>query len=655
MANHVGADEAMRAALAHHQAGRLAEAEAIYRNVLQAVPAHADALHLLGVVAHQSGRQDAAAALIRRAINRRPDAAPFHFNLGEVLLAQGRTGDAVASYRRAVELEPQHASHHCALGSALLSAGQWAEAVEFCRRASAMQPDLAAAHYGEGSALLALGELETARAALERAVTVAPRWAQAQCNLGTALQRLRDAEGAERAFRAVLAIQPDVKASNNLGNLLLAQFEFHAAIECFRLALSLDGSLHETHSNLLLALNYDPRITPGELFAEHRAWAQEHASGLPRFSDHPNERDPNRPLRIGFVSADLRQHPVGFFMEPLLENLDRQSFSVSCYSNNPREDELSARLRRHAHRWRDVSRMTDGELCETVRSDQIDILIDLSGHTAGNRLLAFARKPAPVQVSYLGYPNTTGLAEIDYVIGLPDLDGQVSERLVQLPGSLVCYRPPMQCPDVEARPSAQARNGEITFGCLNNPAKVSDEMLSCWSEIIQAVPRSRLLLHADPGKHLQRVSRLLSQRGVEPQRIEFIGRQSAAAYFATYNRIDIALDPFPYNGGTTTCDALWMGCPVVTLSGGLPASRIGLYLLSVVGLSELAGDSRERYVQIAAELARDPTRLGELRRTMRDRMIASPLMDGPRVAREFARALQTMWRQWCTECESPAH
>jgi predicted O-linked N-acetylglucosamine transferase (SPINDLY family) len=372
---------------------------------------------------------------------------------------------------RALALQPARALNHCALGTALLSAGQPAEAAACCRRAAAMQPDLAAAHCGEGSALLALDELDQARAALGRAVQLAPAWAQAHCSLGTALQRLRDNEGAERSFRAALALAPDVTAANNLGNLLLTQCELDEAINSFRLALSLDASLHQTHSNLLLALNFDPQITPAQLLAEQPRLGAAPRGDAAAITDYPNRRDPERRLSIGFVSADLRQHPVGFFMEPLLESLERTAVSVFCYSCCAHEDELSARLRRHSHCWRDASRMTDEKLCESIRSDSIDILIDLSGHTAGNRLLVLARKPAPVQVSYLGYPNTTGLGEIDYVIGPSVLEAALlTERLVELPGSLVCYRPPMRCPDVEPLPAAH-QNGAVTFGCLNNPGK----------------------------------------------------------------------------------------------------------------------------------------------------------------------------------------
>jgi predicted O-linked N-acetylglucosamine transferase (SPINDLY family) len=366
---------------------------------------------------------------------------------------------------------------------------------------------------------------------------------------------------------------------------------------------------------------------------------------------HTNDCSPDRRLRIGYVSPDFRSHPVGTFLLPLLESHDHQGFEIFCYSSVRVPDAITARCRAQADVWRDALGMSDEQLAGAIRDDRIDVLVDLTMHMADNRLLVFARKPAPVQVTYLAYCGTTGLAAMDYRLTDPYLDPPgrdepfYCERSVRLPETYWCYRPVIETSPAETLPASGT--GQIVFGSLNNFCKVSDASLAAWSRLLQAVPGSRLLLHAHAGSHRQRVCTLLAGQGVAAERLELIDFLPAGDYFDVYRRIDVALDPFPYGGGTTTCDALWMGVPVVSLAGATAVGRGGLSILSNVGLPDLVARDPGEYVEIAARLAGDLPRLRELRAALRDRMRKSPLMDAPRFARNVEAAYRRMWKEWC--------
>ena len=368
---------------------------------------------------------------------------------------------------------------------------------------------------------------------------------------------------------------------------------------------------------------------------------------------HLNNRSPDRRLRVGYVSPNFGSHPVGRFLLPLLESHDKESFETFCYASVEIADAMTDRCRAHADVWRDMLGLSDEQVAHAIRQDRIDILVDLTMHMRRNRLLVFARKPAPVQVTYLAYCGTTGLSTMDYRLTDPYLDppGQderfYSELSVRLPETYWCYRPAIETPPVNAQPALEA--GHVTFGSLNNFCKVTPPALAAWSRLLQAVPKSWLLLHAHPGSHRDRVCEFLNEQGISPERVVFVDFQPMAEYFGVYQRIDVALDPFPYGGGTTTCDALWMGVPVVSLAGQTAVGRGGLSILSNIGLPELVACDTEQYVRIAAELAQDLPRLRDLRATLRQRMQSSPLMDVPRFARNIEAAYREMWRRWCAD------
>ncbi|MGD0540630.1 MAG: tetratricopeptide repeat protein, partial [Tepidisphaeraceae bacterium] len=449
-----------------------------------------------------------------------------------------------------------------------------------------------------------------------------------------------------------LQIRPDLAdALNNLANVLREQAKLDEAIVCYDRALALRPDDASIHSNKVYTLHNHPGYDAAAILREHRQWNLRHAGHLRQdAAGHPNDPSPQRRIRIGYVSPDFRNHPVGRFLLPLFDHHNPDAVEVFCYCDAPVSDAVTQRLRGRADVWRSTGALSHDQFAALIRQDRIDILVDLTMHMAHNRLLAFARKPAPVQVTYLAYCSTTGLDAIDYRLTDPYLDppGQgdenYCEKSIRLPKTYWCYEPCASPP--ESAPPAIAA-GHVTFACLNNFCKVSSPTLNAWRQLLQKVPRSRLILHAKEGDHQQRLRDFLADAGIDPQRLIFVGYKPVEQYLQSYNEIDIALDPFPCAGGTTTCDALWMGVPVVTLAGQTAVGRSGLSILSNIGLPELVAATADQYVQIAADLARDPDRLTRLRSELRHRMATSPLMDAVQFAKDIEDAYRTMWREWC--------
>jgi predicted O-linked N-acetylglucosamine transferase (SPINDLY family) len=698
---------ALTIAIQHHQAGRLEAAEAICRQILATEPNQADAIDLLGLIANekgkheaqelnqlgialaQAGRLDEAIMSFRRALQIDPDLARAHHNLGIALQEQGHVHEAVASYRRALELKPDYVSAHNYLGTAFKDQNNLDEAITCYRRALDLKPDYADAHNNLGDALKGQGKWDEAFACFRRALELKPDFAEAYVNLGNAFSDLRKWDEAFACFRRTLELKPDyAEAHNNLGNIFQTQGKPDEAFACYRRALELkpnyagacnnlgnsfkqQGKLDEAiacfrhalelkpgdagiHSNLLYTRMFCSGCDAQTLYEEHRLWNKQHAEPLAKFiQPHANDRSSHRRLRIGYLSPDFSSHPVGRFMLPLLESHDHGSFEIFCYASVHIPDVMTGRCRAQADVWRDVLGSPDEQVAQTIRRDQVDILVDLTMHMRENRLLVFARKPAPVQVTYLAYPGTTGLGTMDYRLTDPYLDppGQderfYSEQSVRLPETYWCYRPPMETPPANALPALEA--GHVSFGSLNNFCKVTSPTLAAWSRLLQAVPGSRLLLHACAGSHRDRVRGFLAGQGILAERLVFVDSLPMAEYFGVYQRMDVALDTFPYGGGTTTCDALWMGVPVVGLAGQTAVGRGGLSILSNIGLPELVARDSEHYVQIAVDLATDLPRLIRLRAALRDRMQKSPLMDAPRFARNIEAAYRQMWQRWCAK------
>ncbi len=639
--------------------GRAADAVGQLRRALRLRPDFAEAYNDLGCALDALGRPEEAVAAFGEAVRRKPDFAEAHLNLGNAWSELGRREEAAAAYGEALRFRPGWAEAHVRLASALAALRRYREAGEHCRRALDIRDDLAEAHNVLGVTLEAQGRAEAALECYARALRLRPEFPEALNNQGNALARLGRPAEAEAGYRAALAIRPGyATAWNNLGHVLEVQGEAAEAVACYRRALEWAPEFALAHSNLLLALHYLPGVDPATLFAEHRRWAERHAkAGAGRRPGHRNHPEPERRLRLGYLSADFRTHSVAYFLEAALEWYDREGFELICYSNSPVEDATTARLRALVPEWRSVHELDDEGAAELIRRDRVDILVDLGGHTAGGRPRLLALKPAPLQVSWLGYPDTTGLEEVDYRLSdeLADppglTDGFYTERLVRLPAPFLCYRPPAEAP--APGPPPVRRQGRITFGAFHNLAKIHPEVAQVWAQILRAVPGSRLLMKAaalGEARVRERIRKLFASCGLEGSRLELRGRvPELSGHLAVYGEVDIALDAFPYAGTTTTCEALWMGVPVITLVGRTHASRVGLSLLSAVGLAELAKASLPEYVAAAVSLAGEPDRLGELRAGLRERMGASPLTDGRRFVRRLEEAYRAMWRRWCEE------
>jgi predicted O-linked N-acetylglucosamine transferase (SPINDLY family) len=407
------------------------------------------------------------------------------------------------------------------------------------------------------------------------------------------------------------------------------------------------------HSNYLSCLQHTPGVTPAELAAAHAEWNRRHAEPLRgSWQPHPNTPDPERPVRIGFVSADLGSHPVGYFTVRLFEHLDPRQCLTFCYSFRSKEDDLSRRIAQSAGAWRNVYSLSIEQLAAQIRADGIDILFDLAGHTS-NRLTLFARKPAPIQISWAGYVGTTGIKAMDYVLAdrhhvPPEMEPYYQEKVLRMPDGYVCYDPPAYAPEVGPLPAAA--NGYVTFGSFNRLAKTTPEVVDVFCRVLKRVPDARMIVKftgLDGPSTNRRYAEMFAQRGIDPQRLELLGNSPHAELLAQYNRIDVALDTFPYSGGLVTCEALWMGVPVITCPGQTFAGRHSLSHLTNAGLPELVAQDLDDYVQRAVALAGDRPRLAALRAALRSQVAASPLCDGRRFAANFARLMREVWCAWC--------
>lgn len=609
-------------AVQHHRDDDLVRAEEGYRQVLALAPDHAIAIHLLGAIMLQTGRNAAAVDLLQKAVARLPDQAPLFANLGEAHRRLGNGEKARAALERAIALKPDLAAAHYTLGLTLCREGHPADAVVCFEQAAALMPGSRDVQMSLCEALAELGRLDEARGACARALEIDLGFAEGHNQMGFLQKELGCAEEAIASFRRALECRPD-----------------------HRLA----------HSNVVYALPYVPSIDASSVAREAVTWGERHAgtASLDR-RPHANNRDPERRLRVGYTSPDFRNHCQALFFIPLLEHRDRSVIEVTCYSWVRRPDDVTDRIRGLSDRFRDVTNLSDREAAELIRADEIDVLVDLTMHMGDNRLPIFASKPAPVQVAWLAYPGTTGLDAMDYRItdvflDPPEIDvgGWYSEQSVRLPDSFWCYDPLTRVPEVNALPAM--RDGRVTFGCLNNFSKTNAGVFALWARVLNAVEGSRLLLLARTGEPRTRVREVFAEAGVAAERIDFVDVQPRAEYLATYHEIDVCLDTFPVNGHTTSLDSFWMGVPVVTLVGPTVLGRAGLCYAKNLGLDGLVATTPDEYVGIAVALARDRPRLAGLRGEVRKRMESSPLMDGPRFARNMESAYRTIWRNWCAE------
>lgn len=636
--------------------GRFAEAEACYRHVIEIVPNYAEAHYNLGNICQEQGRFREAEASYRRALEIRADFFEAYNNLGNSLTAQGRPGEAEASFRRAFEICPDFVEAYSNLGNLLGDQNRHREAEGLFRLALARCPDFVEAHSNLGNVLAGQGRLTEAEACYRQALELRPEYVEAHNNLGSALSLMGRFIDAEACFRRALEIFPEyAEAYNNLGNNLKGQGLLREAEACFRRAIAIRPDYVEAYSNLLLALNFNSAHSASYCLEEACRYGRmiKNKVAAP-FDAWPCRVSPKR-LKVGVVSGDLRNHPVGYFLESLLTRLDQSSLDLVAYPTILGEDGLTARIKPHFSAWTPLAGLNDEAAARHIHEDGVHILIDLAGHTADNRLPVFAWKPAPVQAAWLGYLATTGVSEIDYVLGDPHATpsedvGQFSEKIWQLPDVWCCFTPP-QVP-VEVNPLPALTAGRITFGSFNNLSKMNDAVVALWARVLKAVPGSRLFLKTrqlDDPIVCDAALRRFAVHGIAPERLLLEGASPRAELLAAYQRVDIALDPFPYGGGTTTFEVLWMAVPVLTLKGDRFLSRCGHSLAFNAGLADWIAEDEDDYVAKAVTHTKDLETLACLRSGLRRQVLASPLFDAERFARNFEEALWGMWREYSLE------
>lgn len=670
-----------RAVRAHH-GGDLESAEEKYRSILATDPDHAPTLTNLGVLLARHGQLDEAVRMYAAAVAADPTMADAHFNLGNLYRRLGRCREAASSFKHVLRLNPNHVWAHLNFGLAVSDGGHWSVAVEHFRRAVDLDPDASEGFQLLWDGLTRLGRLDEAAAAIRQFVTHAPNDARGHLNLGLTLTALRQYDEAIGQLEHALRLRPDYpEAHNAMGVALDAAGRADEAHQHYRDAVHLRPDYADAWSNLGLSLSDQGRIKeaadtlkhaldvrpdpviasnrlvtllassnvgPERLGAEHAAWAASYADPLALPADSVRYPTPGPRLRVGYVFGQLRTRAVAAFLETLLTRHDRTGFHVTCYPNAPRVAGESDHLRRLADAWKPVLGMSDAAAAELVRADEIDILVDLCGHTAGNRLLVFAHTPARAQVTLWGYPCTTGLKAIgfrvsDEIADPLDSDEHGPEKVLRLPAVGRLYVPSSTAPVPNALPAGQRRT--LTFGCLNHPGKLSDACLDTWAAVLKAVPQSRLLLQAG---HSVEAARQLTERftrgGVSPDRLELVYRLPEQDYLEAYQPVDMALDPFPFNGRSTTCDALWMGVPVLSVAGMDSRSRQGQSILTNLGLPDFVAATPEKLVSLAATWADQRDALADLRGGLREMMATSSITDGS----AFVQHLEAAYRKSLT-------
>ena len=660
-------------------AGRLVEAIDSYRRALAIKPDFADAHGNLGVALTRLGRYDEAIASLQRALQLKPGFAEAHNNLANALMGLARAADALPHYERALALRPAFAQAQRGRGNALRVLGRSGDAATAYRLALAATPDSAELHFTLGNALADAGRFEDAVAAFRQAVALQPDYLAALANLGVALQRVGQGADAIATQRQALALDPGaIPVLNNLGNALiahghpeeaLAQYRraivlapddpqarynlarglrqlgrFDEALDHFRQLVARDPDNFGARSDLLFVQNYMDCRSDADLLDDARAFGVQAAAKARPYTGWP--RGDRARLRVGVVSGDLREHPVGYFAQAVLIALAGDS-DVHIYANSRVEDAVSRSIQAACAGWRSIDGLTDAEAATLIHADGIDILIDLAGHTANNRLPLFAWRPAPVQVSWLGYCATTGMAEIDHVLVDPWIapsgtEAQYVENLWRLPETFLCFTPPAL--EVAIAPQQDG----FTFGCFNNLGKLNPAVIALWARVLHAIPASRLFLKApqlDASSNCADIAAQFAAHGIDCARLLLEGATPRADYLAAFNRVDIALDPFPYPGGTTSVEGLWMGVPVLTLAGRRSLGRQGESILHNLGLAEWIATDADDFIARAVRHAGDAAALGALRSTLRQRLLQSPLCDAPRFAQHMQAALQAMWER----------
>ncbi len=668
------------------QRGQIDEAIAQHQKAIRIKPNHAEAHFNLGNALWKQGRGEEALASYRMALLHKPAFPDVFNNIGLVLAEMGREEEALPNYHHALALRPDYAVAHNNLGSALNALGRYDEAREHLLRAQQLNPGYAEAYNNMGNLERDTGQLQASIDQYQKALSLRPSFAEVYSNLGCVFTDLERRNEAMESYRKAIELAPDNPLTYNniavlyrevgkyseaieyswkalalkpdfadpyitLGNALAPMGRSVDAISAFREALKLNPRHAGAYSNLLFTMLYEGSVSPAELFAESCRFGETfEAPFIGSWPRHANSCDPGRRLKIGYVSGDFRNHAVAYFIDPILASHDKDGFEVYCYANHPLQDATTARLRGLADHWFQCFRMSDEQLSARIQADSIDILIDLSGHTAYNRLPVFARKPAPLQVTWIGYCGTTGLKAMDYRLtdaccDPPGMtDAFFTEKLVRL-SATAAFRPDVDAPPVNRLPALEGN--PFTFASLNNPSKLNENVIALWARILKAVPSARMMLGNAQAKQEQWLVELFARYGVGAERLQLQPRLSMQEYLALHNHIDLALDTFPYNGGTTSSHALWMGVPVVTLAGDRSVSRVGAAIMSTAGLPQFVVEDEDSYVECAVQTVHELEKLDALRQGLRAHILSRQVSDPVAVTREIETAFRAMWQRWC--------
>jgi predicted O-linked N-acetylglucosamine transferase (SPINDLY family) len=632
--------------------GNLEASIAVQEKLVAASGESSDALVTLAETLHEAGRIDQCIGVFDRAIARGAGNASIFNTLSTAHFQLGQNEQAIATARKALEYDANFVPAMINVSKALRSAGHFAESEAACRNAIKQAPGYAGAYCNLALVLNESGEFNRAIHAADKAISLQREMVEAHVERARSLRGMRRLDEAAVACRNALAVRPDNATANLLLSICLADTgRLSEAISVLRERTRQKPADFCSQGNLSLYLHYDEQASRADIFAAAREYDQRFCGRLRQTRVFENNCDPNRRLRVGYMSPDFRDHVVGLNILPFLREHDHERYEIFCYSSVIKPDAYTAKMKGYADVWRDIAALGDGDASELVRGDGIDVLVDLSLHTAGNRLLVFARKPAPVQVTFAGYPSSTGLKAIDYRLTDPYLDPPgssdefYSERSFRLPHSFWCFEAQASDPSVNELPALEA--GHVTFGCLNTFRKISPATWGRWARVLHAVPGSELMVMAPEGSARETATRILEGQGIDPYRFRFVSAKPRSQYMSLYHRIDIGLDTLPYNGHTTSLDSYWMGVPVVTLVGKTVVGRAGLSQATNLGLTELVAYSEEEFVAIAAKLAGDLKHLAALRRGLREQMLSSPLCDAKGFTRGIEGAYRQMWQTWC--------
>ena len=641
-------------ALIRYRQGHVPQALQLMQESVTAAPSDASAQSDLGSILSVLGRLDEAVASLRKALGLNSADFQTHYNLGCTLQAQGEHIEAEKSYREATRLMPSSPVILCNLGGCLQELGRTDEAIACYRAALELDPDDIKSVNNLGVALYTGGDLQGAKATFESTLERCPDSARTWINLGMIHYDSGDYEKALEHYLKAIALDPQYPEGHfSVGVALQALCRPVEAIQHYEEAIAFDPGYIRAYDNVLMTSLFVPGVTPEALLREHRRFGEQFEAPIkPHWPQHKNVRDPGKRLKVGYVSGDFRSHAVAYFIEPVLANHDKSAFEVFCYSNNRKHDGITERLMAVSDHWLNCVSMSDKELAARIEKDGIDILIDLAGHSGQNRLTAFARKPAPVQITYLGYPCTTGLTAVDYRITdhYTEPEGSATfytESLLRLPDSMWCYRPAADMPELTPLPAL--KNGFLTFGSFNNINKIGEECIRIWATLLHRVPGSRLLIATVPeGQMRLDLTEKFVHLGVSPERVGFLGKLAPQQFQLHLQTVDISLDPTPINGATTTCESLWLGVPVFATVGQRFLSRAGLSVLSAANMADFAFQSEEELYKTAALLNANLPLLANIRQGMREHLRNTALLDQVSFTRNLESLYRQAWAAWCS-------